>query len=144
MQRASWLGFGTERTSGFPVRVPFGPEDQQTLKSLRYVDNAYILMDLRFGLLGVLCLLALLASVIADFLIAWRDPANSGELLCAGLASGVFALMLALLTVWLPHDFCALFLWTAGVGSGLRAAPAVTHRTRSSRRPSHRGTLTKE
>ena len=122
MQRAGMLGFGTDRTTGFPVRVPFGPEDKQTLQFLRFVDNEYILMDLRFGVLGVLCLVALLLSADTYFFQAARDSAHECRLLCAGLGSAMFAMFFVLLTVWLPHDFGALLLWTVGVAGGLHAA----------------------
>ncbi len=81
MRRAGFLGFGTDRTTGFPVRVPFGPEDKQTLEFLRFVDNAYILMDLRFGILGVLCLVAVLLSADFYFLRAAQDSIHECQLL---------------------------------------------------------------
>jgi hypothetical protein len=138
MGRAGLLGFGTECTTGFPVRVPFGPEDKQTLEMLRYVDNEYILLDLRFGILGVAGLLALLLSAATNFLRLSLATANDCRLLCAGMTSAICAVTLALLTVWLPHDFGALLLWTAGVGSGLRAAPVEKIRPRASGRSDQR------
>jgi hypothetical protein len=139
MARAGWLGFGTNRTTGFPPLVPFGANDVATLKRFEFVDNAYILIDLRFGLLGVLCLVALVSSSGVYFLRLSRLPASSISLFCAAMASTFAAFALLLFTVWLPHDFGFLFLWTAGISSGLWASSRRT----TALRPSGLGTVTR-
>jgi len=122
MQRAGWIGFGTDRTSEFPPRIPLGPTDVQTLKRLSFVDNEYILLDLRFGLIAVICFIVAGLSVVAYFMLgALHQPAEN-SLFLASMGAMVLSVMLILLTVWLPHDFGFALIWTMGIGSGLRSA----------------------
>ena len=53
IQKAGLFGFGTEAVTGFPINVPLGQQDLETLREIRTVDNAFLLMGLRFGYLGL-------------------------------------------------------------------------------------------
>lgn len=118
MERAGWIGFGTDRTTGFPVRVPFGPEDTQTLRYLQFIDNAYILFDLRLGRLGVFAFVCMIAAS-AVYLVRLGRPGHECRLFCLSLAAVMTAVMLELFTVWLPHDFGFVLFWSTGIGAGL-------------------------
>ena len=121
MRRAGLLGFGTERTTGFPPRVPVGPQHAETLKRIWTLDNAYILLILRFGYLGCLAFVALgLAAVLILIRRSTRRGA-AGSVFLAAVAGSILAQMLVLLTVWLPHDFGFWLLWSIGAASGLSA-----------------------
>lgn len=120
LRRAGLLGFGTEAVTGFPVNVPVGPENVETLKSVRFIDNIYVLTTLRFGYLGLVALVTLLGASIVDW---WRrtTAARGAPAFCAGATGALAGAAIVMLTVWMPHDFGFLILWTAGAGSGLRA-----------------------
>ncbi|MEO8498789.1 MAG: O-antigen ligase family protein, partial [Planctomycetota bacterium] len=47
LKQAGLFGYGTERVTGFPIRVPVGPEEAKTLKFVRFIDNEYVLLILR-------------------------------------------------------------------------------------------------
>jgi hypothetical protein len=117
------LGFGSTRTEGFPVRVPVGRQDTSATSNLQFVDNAYLLMTLRFGYLG-LTFFAL--SLLGSAYVWWR---SGNELRTAFLESGadwlwriyfsgiVMGVAIGLLTVWLPYDVSFPLLFTIGGAS---------------------------
>ncbi len=118
MIKASWLGFGTDCVTGFPVRVPVGPQEEKTLKLVPYIDNQYVLMTLRFGWLGafVFALSLVLSSI--NWLV--RSPhVQSVRTQATCIYFGIVLLMVAagLMTVWMPHDIGFPLLWAMGAGS---------------------------
>lgn len=119
MRRAGWLGFGTERTTGFPPRVPVGSEQAATLKRLWCVDNAYILMTLRFGYLGVACFVLCGFQATRTYWILAQQQSSQPQTYCGAMCGAVFATLCVLLTVWMPHDFGFWFLWTFGAGAAM-------------------------
>ncbi len=123
LKRSGLIGFGTLAVSGFPINVPVGPREAETIKRTRFVDNEFILMTLRFGYLG------LAAFAIAGLLAAaqvLRIADKSTDQLPTQLSSCVGATLagslLALLTVWMPPDIGFPLLWTFGLSSGLLVA----------------------
>ncbi|WP_166830401.1 O-antigen ligase family protein [Thalassoroseus pseudoceratinae] len=137
MQRAGLLGFGTEAVSGFPINVPVGPQDVETLKRVRYIDNAYVLMLLRFGWLGLLGFIAVGVSVLVSQIRLALMTQRRGSQLFACLAGGTTAFLLTLMTVWMPHDFGFFYLWTAGATAGRLAN--LRPMARVVKRSSHHG-----
>jgi O-antigen ligase len=142
-ERAGAFGFGTEAVTGFPVNVPLGPIDPKTAWYLRNLDNTYILMLLRFGVVG-LTFFALLGIVAAvNFGARSVVLAAPGRVFYAGMAAAIVATMLLMFGVWMPYDFGFSFLWTLGTASGLaahadrRGVPASSseRRDRSGLRP---------
>lgn len=121
MRRAGWFGFGTESTTGFPPRVPIGPEQVETLKTLWCVDCEYVLMILRFGYLGVLCLTLCGVAATRTYWKLARQESLRWTLYAASMCGTVVATMCVLFTVWMPHDFGFWFLWTMAAGAGLYA-----------------------
>lgn len=102
--RAGILGFGTESVTGFPVRVPVGPEDSTALKNIWAIDNTYLLLTLRFGwLAGIGFFTALIMTGVTWIkrakLMQGRDAS-----FCIHLGAAVIAVALGLFTVWLPQD----------------------------------------
>ncbi len=136
MQRAGLLGFGTEAVSGFPINVPVGPQDAETLKKVRYIDNAYVLMLLRFGWLGLLGFIAIGVSVLVSQIRLALMPQRRGTQLFACLAGGTVAFLLTLMTVWMPHDFGFFYLWITGATAGRLAH--LRPMARIAKRPSSR------
>ncbi len=127
LRQAGLFGYGTERVTGFPIRVPVGPEDAKTLKHIRYIDNDYVLLILRFGYSGVCCFLALTAATVIAFTrLAVQD--ERGRMFHAAMAGAIVATMLVLLTVWMPRDFGFVLLWSAGAGAGLWSNARFGHR----------------
>lgn len=118
IKKAGLLGFGTEATTGFPINVPVGPQHVATLKKIRFIDNGFVLMLLRFGWAGLLAFLAVGGLVIAHQSKMAMTPRAQGQFFSAALAGATVALMFVLLTVWLPKEICQVFLWTAGLTAG--------------------------
>ncbi len=121
MKRAGLFGFGTERTSTFPPRVPMGAQDAKTMRRIWTVDNTYVLLVLRFGYLGVssFVLFGLLASWM---FVTWgRRQGLRRGVFAAAMAGSIVSVMLVLLTVWMPHDFGFFLVWMYGIAGGLVA-----------------------
>ncbi len=116
LRRAGLLGFGTEAVSGFPVRLPVGPQEVETLHTLRMIDNTYVLLTLRFGYLGVLCWS--LAAVLAIYQLYYLNKQllneNVGRL-ASCLAAGLLAILPVMFTVWMPQDYGFTLLCGVGV-----------------------------
>ncbi len=119
-KRAGLLGFGTRAVSGFPINVPVGAREAETLKQVRYVDNAYLLMALRFGYLGLMGFLAMAAIALLQLMLVAKGCAgDSPQWLCWSLVASISGTLVVLLTVWMPHEIGFPLLWTYGVSSGL-------------------------
>ncbi len=121
--RAGLLGFGTEAVTGFPIQIPVGPQEGETLHRLRMIDNTYLLITLRFGYLGLFCFAS--AACLAIYQLfklneMFRDE-NVG-LLIACMASSLFAMLPVLFTVWMPPDYGFVLLWSWGASSGMYVA----------------------
>jgi hypothetical protein len=123
MRRAGLFGFGTEAITGFPINVPLGPQEADTLRKLRFVDNVYVLITLRFGYLGLACLLAAWLSAIFQLqVITDKYYRQSLGFLASSLAATLVALLPVVFTVWMPQDFGFAVVWTWGAASGLFVA----------------------
>ncbi len=121
--RSGLLGYGTDAVTGFPIKVPVGPQDLETLRRIRYIDNEYVLLTLRFGYLGVLAFLAAGIAACWKLVRLYDDFAeeNLGLMLCY-VAAVLMSTLVVILTVWMPHDYGFFLLWTMGAASGLVVA----------------------
>jgi len=122
-QRAGLLGFGTEAVTGFPIHVPVGPREVETLHKLRMIDNTYLLITLRFGYLGLLCFAS--AAILAVWQLSVISVPLRHEnigLLTATLASSLLAILPVLFTVWMPQDYGFILIWSWGASSGMYLA----------------------
>ncbi|MEM8733114.1 MAG: O-antigen ligase family protein, partial [Planctomycetota bacterium] len=125
LKRSGLLGFGSDAVAGFPINVPVGEMEAKTLKAVKYIDNTYILLTLRFGYLGVASfLLAFVCCLGQLFFIAVRYSGQSPGTLSCCLGGVLFAALLVQATVWLPPDIGFPLLFTMGVSSGLVVAHA--------------------
>jgi hypothetical protein len=123
LEQAGLFGYGTERTEGFPIRVPIGKGNEEALRMMPAVDNAYLLIALRFGWLGVSALIAAMASFILNaFIAALHIRAQAERAFACSLCGSLLGAALVCATVWMPHDFGFLLLWTGGVATSLRYA----------------------
>ncbi len=123
MKRSGLLGYGTEAVTGFPVRVPLGPQEVETMKRIRFVDNTYVLMTLRFGYSGVFFFTAALIAATWQFLyVCSRMPTETPGILAGCLAGSLLGVIPVLFTVWMPPDYGFPLMWTCGVSSGLLLA----------------------
>ncbi|HEX4131143.1 MAG TPA: hypothetical protein VHZ24_13975 [Pirellulales bacterium] len=130
MAKAGWLGFGTDLTSTFPLKIGVGDKSSAPSSILKFVDNAFILLQLRFGYLGVACFCLFLASTAWYMGRAATRFAGPDGLFCGLLCGVIVGVAVALLTVWLPQDFGFWLICTAGIATGLevffRDAEAAT------------------
>lgn len=124
--RAGLIGFGTESVTGFPVRVPVGPEDSTALRNIWAIDNAYLLLTLRFGWFGGAAFL--LAIVMAG--VAWiRRASNlsgSDRAFNIYVGAAILAVGLGLFTVWMPQDIGFPLLFLMG---GVSCRQSIQHTT---------------
>jgi hypothetical protein len=139
MSRSGLLGFGTDAVTGFPVNVPLGAQEVSTLRKIRFIDNTYILLTLRFGYLGLAFFtLAGIAAVVQMFTvqgaysIAHKQLGQLAQLVAAALAGSLTATLVILLTVWMPPDFGFVLIWGMGASSGLLLAHGRKHLAKKS------------
>jgi hypothetical protein len=116
MWEGGFLGFGTERTDSFPVDVPVGSRDELSRTSLRFVDNHYILITLRFGWLGFASFVGILITPIIQSRLYSRGSCAASDCLCISqqFSNAILAATLAILTVWLAFDFGQMLLFAIG------------------------------
>lgn len=119
MWEGGFLGFGTERTDRFPVDVPVGTRDELSRTSLRFVDNQYILITLRFGWLGCLVFVALLTTAIRipSLHLEKHGCETCFPVMHSIISDSVISVSFALLSVWLAFDFGQLLLFCLGIQS---------------------------
>lgn len=121
MIKAGLIGFGTERTNTFPVRVPMGVLDPKTMSTVWTIDNHFIIVQLRLGLAGVLSVLFLLvfSAVSALRTAAAQPPEIAVFSNCVGVV--LLVMPLILMAEWMPHDYGFVLLVLTGCSSGLRS-----------------------
>jgi MFS family permease len=121
--RGGAFGFGTPAVSSFPPKIPGLPASARSREVLGIVDNSFILIGLRFGIVGLGLLVLLLGSTIYyAFLLARQMslvtyPNGSGFLVA--LASILIGVSAEILTVFSSYEFFFWILFTCGVVSGL-------------------------
>lgn len=116
--KAGPFGYGSKATTGFPLRIP-GMEGSFKSANLFYtVDNAYVLLTLRFGWLGGACLVILFLTAIGT---AWSLFSEQPDDLFPGAIAGLLVVVagFSLLLVFMSYDFGFPLLWTFGILSGL-------------------------
>lgn len=120
LRRAGWLGFGTERVTGFPIRVPTGLQDAEALKKLRAIDNVYILLALRFGYAAPLLFAAMgIWATVVYVRLGLSD--RRGLAFYASMGATVAATLLVIITVWMPHDYGFVLIMNIGMAAGLES-----------------------
>ena len=135
LRHAGFLGYGTEAVRVFPPNVPHLPKKSEAILLMRHVDNAYVLMGLRFGWLGIATFALLLLSSIWTATILSRTYELKG--FCSWLASVLTGTSFVLLTVYLASDFGFVLLWTCGLIAGLASQVVLTRRSHLAERVSN-------
>lgn len=120
IRQAGLLGFGSERTSTFPINVPLGSDAKNAIKEFWTIDCEYLLLLLRFGWLGVLTFT--LVGIFSTWNILHQSQFVSGQekLFPYAVAATLIAALLTLAVEWMPHDYGYLYLWLCGVANGPR------------------------
>ncbi|MCA9073546.1 MAG: O-antigen ligase family protein [Planctomycetaceae bacterium] len=129
LRNAGFLGYGTEAVRDFPPNIPHLPRKSEAIYLMRHVDNAYVLIGLRFGWLGIatFCLLPLTTFWTAIVLAQTSDLRG----VCTWYAAVMAGAAAVLLTVYFAHDFGFVFLWSCGIVSGLATAAVQSRRGES-------------
>jgi O-Antigen ligase len=118
--KAGLLGYGTAATTGFPVNVPIGSDEAEAARSIWSLDNAYLLMVLRFGYLGLIAFFAIIGVTVWQLIAVHdADPRRSQAVFAASLGAGTLAIAILVFGVWMPADFGFAWLWGVGASSGL-------------------------
>jgi len=117
MREAGVLGYGTVALSDLPPKVPYLPKKESHREALRFVDNGFLMLGLRFGWtgMGLYGLLLIVATVTGFRMFSDR----SIGVITSGLASMTIAIGFATLTVWFVYDMAFESLWSFGVLAGL-------------------------
>ena len=119
--KAGPFGYGTQATTGFPLRIPGMEGTFKSANLPEMVDNGYILLTLRFGWVGCACLVILFLTAISTGLslhFEHSDHLFPGVVACLLVVVAGFSLLL----VFMSYDFGLPLLWTIGVLSGLASA----------------------
>ena len=121
LRHAGLTGYGTELTNTFPPNIPYLQASRHSVERLKYVDNAYVLLTLRFGFLGLGAFMLLLLSGIytAGCLVKRFSEYQLFPAMCGSLTGFAVVLM----TVWLNYDFGYVLLWTLGILAGCAVMP---------------------
>ncbi len=125
---AGWLGFGTERTSQYPVNVPLDDQALQTVTKFWTIDSEYLLLQLRFGVLGLGLFLLLGLASAARMLRMGCEIAAPGSTFMAALGAMLLAMMLTLFVEWMPYDFGFCLLFSCGAANSLHPKHGSAHR----------------
>jgi hypothetical protein len=119
--KAGPFGYGSQATTGFPLRIPGMEGSFKSANLFEMVDNAYILITLRFGWVGCGCLVILFLTSIAtgwSLYVKRPDQLFPGAVACMLVVVACFSLFL----VFLSYDFGFVILWTMGILSGLASS----------------------
>ncbi len=109
-------GYGSEAVSQFPPKIPY-MQGKAEASEILAVDNAYILMMLRFGWLGAGCFV--LTFITAIFSAAVLHNNKPDDLFPAAASMLFVVSTFAFFLVWMSYDFGFEILWTCGILSGL-------------------------
>jgi hypothetical protein len=97
LMKAGPFGYGSAATSGFPLRIPGMEGTFKSAMLFEQVDNAYILMTLRFGWIGGMCLVILFLTAIATGFSLYLDRPDElfpGVVACMLTVVACFSLLL--------------------------------------------------
>ena len=110
-------GYGSEAVSQFPPRIPY-MQGKAEASEILAVDNAYILIMLRFGWLGAGGLVLIFVTAIFSAAVLHNNKPD--DLFPAAAASMLFVVStFSFFLVWMSYDFGFEILWTCGILSGL-------------------------
>lgn len=126
LRHASFLGYGTEAVRVFPPNIPHLPRKSEAIHLMRHVDNAYVLIGLRFGWLGIATFCLLHLATFGTAVVLSQSPELRG--VCTWIASVVAGAASVLLTVYFAYDFSFVYLWTCGIVAGLATATVRSRR----------------
>ncbi|TWT52128.1 O-antigen ligase family protein [Allorhodopirellula solitaria] len=126
--RGGLMGYGTAATTGFPPNVPGLPTDPEVRHRLRVVDNSFINVGLRLGIVGLTLFVGVIGTAIATLITMRRNASTTfypvGDYTIDAMASCLFAMSTLLATVFLAYDFAFWMLFQIGVVGGLASQQA--------------------
>ena len=122
--RGGVFGYGTEKVSSFPPNIPGLPTEASSRERLGIVDNSFILVGLRLGLVGMGILFALFLAAIVGCLSLNRIASTYffpvGSQFIIAMAATLFALGTEITTVFFSYDFAFWILLLFGIVSGMQ------------------------
>ena len=105
LENAGWLGYG--------LREP--PLDPDTDEIFRSIDDHYLMFQLRHGLLGVGCFVALaLVALMRLWRAAW-SRAEANAVFAAAMFGALAGVTLMLNSVWLSPDLGPAWVFSVGL-----------------------------
>ena len=122
--RGGLLGFGTDATDSFPPNIPGLPTDPRSRQRLGVVDNAYINVGLRFGIVGMAILVAMVLFAIKTCVSLGPSASTyfypAGSQFTLAMTVVMVAVGAEMLTVFFSYDYAFWFLLALGVVSGMQ------------------------
>lgn len=142
------LGWGTRRLTGFPPDIPrtsreasqdslVNPVEKEAQKpvarrpalaapvarevDVEALDNAFLLMTLRFGWFGLVFFAAVQILGICNYVRLAVTGNGEGKVWLAASAATTAGMVVFLFAVWMPQDFGFFYFWTIGASAGLLA-----------------------
>jgi hypothetical protein len=117
IQAAGFFGFGTEMKG-----VVVDEELQQTFGS---IDCHYLMFLLQHGWFGVGAFVILMLAVVIKLGRRALQIEKPGSALAAGLAGAMAGVAMLLVSVWFSVDFAGVWIFSAGLASGLQFPPST-------------------
>jgi hypothetical protein len=124
LKKAGPFGYGSQATTGFPLRIPQMEGTFKSANLFKMVDNGWVLLTLRFGWVGCAALLILFLTAFGTGISLYL---HNSEQLFPGMIGCMLAVMgaVSLLLVFFCYDFALPTLWTIGILSGLSSSRLV-------------------
>lgn len=123
--RSGAFGYGTQATDSFPPNIPGLPTDPRSRDRLGVVDNAYLNVGLRLGVVGLAIFTGMILLAIVRCLrlqsVASTTLYPAGGLFVSALAATLVAVGIEISTVFLSYDYAFWLLLTLGVVAGVDA-----------------------
>ena len=121
LRHAGLAGYGTKLTTGFPPNIPYLQTSRRSIEKLKYIDNAYVLLTLRFGFLGLCAFVFLMLSGI--YTAVSLRKLTPDEPFYVAVCGGLIGFAAVMMTVWMSYDFGFIYLWMLGILAGCAVAP---------------------
>jgi len=121
--RGGIFGYGTDAVSSFPPNIPGIPASARAAEILGVVDNSYLLVGLRFGLVGLVMFITVLIGAILTAYFRRRSAGlifyPYGSAFLTALMGVLIGVGFEITTVFFSYEFGYWILFTCGVSAGL-------------------------
>ncbi|KAA1259016.1 O-Antigen ligase [Rubripirellula obstinata] len=130
IMKGGMTGYGTAASEGFPpANIPGLPSDPKARNQVAIIDNSYLNVGLRLGLVGLSLFVGILLVAIAQAASFARRASTylypCEKLSCLTFSAILFGVSLEMTSVYLDPDFSFLLLFTIGIVSAFTSVSTV-------------------